>query len=147
MKSIETYTIDELEEGLEATIERLLTVEDIQNFANLTQDFHPLHTSVVYAKANGFEDIIAHGLLLSSFSSGIIGMKLPGENAIIMSQTFTYKNPVYPGTQLLIKGVLNKIDTRFSLLEIKIKITSIDNIQVFATGKYLVKVRSKIRKK
>ena len=144
MKPIETYTIDELEEGLEAKIERLLTVEDIQNFANLTQDFHPLHTSVVYAKANGFEDIIAHGLLLSSFSSAIIGMKLPGENAIIMSQTFTYKNPVYPGTQLLIKGVLDKIDTRFSLLEIKIKITSIDNSQVFATGKYSVKVREKI---
>jgi 3-hydroxybutyryl-CoA dehydratase len=144
MKPIETYTIDELEEGLEATIERLLTVEDIQNFANLTQDFHPLHTSVVYAKANGFEDIIAHGLLLSSFSSGIIGMKLPGENAIIMSQTFTYKNPVYPGTQLLIKGVIDKRDTRFSLLEIKIKITSIDNSQVFATGKYSVKVREKI---
>ena len=144
MKPIETYTIDQLEEGLEAKIERLLTVEDIRNFANLTQDFHPLHTSVVYAKANGFEDIIAHGLLLSSFSSAIIGMKLPGENAIIMSQTFTYKNPVYPGTQLLIKGVLDKIDTRFSLLEIKIKITSIDNSQVFATGKYSVKVREKI---
>jgi len=141
MKPIETYTIDELKVGLEAKIERLLTVEDIRNFANLTKDFHPLHTSVVYAKANGFEDIIAHGLLLSSFSSAIIGMKLPGENAIIMSQTFIYKNPVYPGTQLLIKGVLDKIDTRFSLLEIKIKITSIDNSQVFATGKYSLKVR------
>ena len=144
MKPIETYTIDELEEGLEVKIERLLTVEDIRNFANLTRDFHPLHTSVVYAKANGFEDIIAHGLLLSSFSSGIIGMKLPGENAIIMSQTFIYKNPVYPGTQLLITGVLDKIDTRFSLLEIKIKITSNDNSHVFATGKYSVKVREKI---
>jgi 3-hydroxybutyryl-CoA dehydratase len=144
MKPIETYTIDELEEGLEAQTQRLLTLQDIQNFANFTQDFHPLHTSVNYAKANGFEDVIAHGLLLSSFSSAIIGMKLPGENSIIMSQTFIYKKPVYPGTQLLIKGVLDKIDTRFSLLEIKIKITSIDNSQVFATGKYIVKVREKI---
>ena len=146
MKPTGTYTIDNLEEGLEAKIERLLTKEDIQNFANLTQDFHTLHTSAVYAKSNGFEDIIAHGLLLASFSSSIIGMELPGENAIIIAQSFVYKKPVYPGTQLLIKGVLNKIDTRFSLLEIKIKITSIDNIQVFATGKYSVKVRSKIRK-
>ena len=146
MKPTGTYTIDNLEEGLEAKIERLLTKEDIQNFANLTQDFHPLHTSAVYAKSNGFEDIIAHGLLLASFSSYIIGMELPGENAIIIAQSFVYKKPVYPGTQLLIKGVLNKIDTRFSLLEIKIKITSIDNIQAFATGKYSVKVRSKIRK-
>lgn len=146
MKPIATNTIDELEEGLEAKIERLLTIEDIQNFANLTQDFHPLHTSVLYAKANGFEDVIAHGLLLSSFSSTIIGMKLPGENAIIISQMFTYKKPVYPGTKLLIKGVIEKIDTRFSLLEIKIIITSIDNSQVFATGKYSVKVRENLTK-
>ena len=144
MKPIETYTIDELKEGLEVQTERLLTLQDIQNFAKLTKDFHPLHTSIDYAKANGFEDVIAHGLLLSSFSSAIIGMKLPGENTIIISQTFIYKNPVYPGTQLLIKGVLDKIDTRFSLLEIKIKITSIDNSQIFATGKYIVKVREKI---
>ena len=141
MKPKGTYTIDNLEEGLEVKIERLLTKEDIQNFANLTKDFHPLHTSPVYAKSNGFEDIIAHGLLLSSLSSSIIGMELPGENAIIISQSFLYKKPVYPGTKLLIKGILNKIDTRFSLLEINIKITSIDNIQVFATGKYSVKIR------
>lgn len=147
MKPTGTYTIDNLKEGLEVKIERLLTREDIQSFSNLTQDFNPLHTSLVYAKENGFEDIIAHGLLLSSLSSSIIGMKLPGENAIIISQSFVYKKPVYPGTQLLIKGVLNKIDTRFSLLEIKIKITSSDNIRVFATGKYSVKVRSKIKEK
>lgn len=147
MKPTGSYTIDNLEEGLEAKTERLLTKEDIQNFANLTQDFHPLHTSPVYAKSNGFEDIIAHGLLLSSFSSSIIGMQLPGENAIIIAQSFSYKKPVYPGTQLLIKGILNKIDTRFSLLEIKIKITSTNNIQVFATGRYSVKIRSKISEK
>ena len=136
-----TYTINNLKEGLESKIERLVSKEDIQNFSNLTQDFHPLHTSPDYAKENGFEDIIAHGLLLSSFSSSIIGMELPGDNAIIISQSFIYKKPVYPGTRLLIKGVVNKIDTRFSLLEIKIKITSIDNIYLFATGKYSVKVR------
>ena len=78
MKTKETYTIDNLEEGLEAKIERLITKEDIQNFAILTQDFHPLHTSPDYAKSNGFKDIIAHGLLLSSYSSSIIGMELPG---------------------------------------------------------------------
>ena len=71
---IATYTMDELKEGLEAKIERLITKEDIQNFANLTNDFHPLHTSEAYSKANGFKDIIAHGLLLSSsLSSAIIG--------------------------------------------------------------------------
>lgn len=141
MKPIATYVIEELEEGMEVEFQRLITLKDIQTFAELTGDFHPLHTSETYAKSHGFSNIIAHGLLLSSLSSTIIGMKLPGENAIVLSQMFKYKKPVYPETQLLIKGVLEKIDERFALLEIKIKITSIDNKELFAIGKYSVKVR------
>lgn len=143
-QQIANYNIGELKIGHEVNEKRLLTKEDIQKFANLTYDFHPLHTDLKYSQANGFKNIIAHGLLLSSFSSKIIGMKLPGENAMVISQKFKYKNPVYPGTNLLINAVLDKIDLRFSILEISVKITSIDKKQIFSFGKYFVKVREKI---
>ena len=133
-QKIAKYTIDELNVGYEVSEKRFLSKDDIQQFANLTSDFNPLHTNLKYSKANGFENIIAHGLLLSSFSSKIIGMKLPGENAIIISQKFNYKKPVYPGTHLLIKAVLSKIDIRFSIIEILIKITSIDEKHLYSDG-------------
>ncbi len=141
MDNIARYTLEELAEGMEAQIEHELIYDDISAFANLTKDFHPLHVSKSYAVANGFENIIAHGLLISSFSSTLIGMKLPGINAIIISQTFKYRKPAYPGVNLLIKGILEKIDPRTGVLEIKIKITAPDQKQLIATGKYLVKVR------
>ena len=92
-QQIANYNIGELKIGHEVNEKRLLTKEDIQKFANLTYDFHPLHTDLKYSQANGFKNIIAHGLLLSSFSSKIIGMKLPGENAMVinlMNQEINY---------------------------------------------------------
>ena len=51
---------------------------------------------------------------------------------------------MYPGTHLLIKAVLNKIEIRFSILEILVKITSIDEKHIYSDGVYSVKVRKKI---
>jgi len=124
---------------MEVELHRKLTAKDIQLFADLTQDFHPLHTSATYAKEKGFEQIMAHGLLLASFSSQLIGMKLPGENAIVMSQSFRYISPAYPEDELIIKGVLKKVNRTHSTLEIKIKISTPHKL--IATGKYIVKVR------
>ena len=81
---------------------------------------------------------------MSSFSSKIIGMKLNFNIDIVVSQKFDYKKPVYPGTDLLIKAVLEKIDLRFSILDISVKISSIDKKDLFSYGKYVVKVREKI---
>ena len=136
---IATYTIAQLVEGMEAIIQHQLTEKDIAVFADLTQDFHPLHTSQTYAKAHGFKDIMAHGLLLASFSSKLIGMKLPGERAIVISQNFKYISPAYPDDDLLIKGVVKNVNMEHSTLEVKIKISGPKKI--IATGKYLVKVR------
>lgn len=141
MEIIATYKLEELSEGMEAEIQREVTALDIENFAKLTQDFHPLHTSITYANEHGFPNIIAHGLLISSFSSTIIGMKLPGENAIIISQNFKYSKPVFPGMKLSIKGFLEKINRRASWIDVKIKITSISDNQLIAYGNYKVKLR------
>lgn len=138
--SIATYTIAELKEGMKAEISHELTAKDIQIFADLTQDYHPLHTSEAYAKAHGFENIMAHGLLLASFSSKLIGMKLPGERAIVMSQNFRYISPAYPEDDLLIKGVVKNINLEHSTVEVKIKISG-QKKKLIASGKYLVKIR------
>ena len=141
MINIATYKIDELEEGMSVEFLRTLEREDIEKFAHLTQDFHPLHTSIAYAKENGFEDIMAHGLLLSSFSSALIGMQLPGKNAIVISQSFKYRKPAYPDNTFQIKGIVNKIQKKYSRIEVGIKIKAVESGQLIATGNYIVKIR------
>lgn len=140
-EGVNQYQLKDIKVGMTATIERSLSREDIHRFSLLTGDYHPLHTAPEYARQHGFNDIIAHGLLISSFSSTLIGMKLPGENTVIISQTFKYRHPAYPGDGLAITGVVTKVEERFSRVEIKVKIVN-DIGKTVASGLYLIKIRA-----
>lgn len=137
---IAKYVFEELEVGFEVEREVDILRETISSFAEMTQDFHPLHTDVAYAKKHGFKDIIAHGLLISSYSSAIIGMQLPGENALVLSQSFKYGKPVYSGDTLNYRAVIKQIDDRFNTIEIKIFVKNQEGQKV-GNGIYQVKIR------
>jgi len=87
-------------------------------------------------------DELEEGMMAdSSFSSALIGMQLPGENAIVISQSFKYRKPAYPNNTFQIKGVVNKIHKKYSRIEVGVKIKSIESGQLIATGSYVVKIR------
>ena len=137
---IAKFTLGDISLGLE--VKRIVQIERkaIEGFAKMTQDFHPLHTNIDYAKECGFNDIIAHGLLISSYSSTLIGMQLPGENALVLSQSFKYGKPAYPGDTLTYVGRVINIDNRFNTIEVKIIIKN-QFLQKIGIGIYNVKIR------
>lgn len=49
---------------------RTITESDIINFAGVTGDYNPMHTSEPYAKTTQFGQRIAHGMLAMSFAVG-----------------------------------------------------------------------------
>jgi 3-hydroxybutyryl-CoA dehydratase len=134
------YLFQDLKEHMEYTFTRQISQNDINIFCKLTDDFHPLHTDIAYSRKHGFDNVLVHGLLLSSLSSMIIGMKLPGENALIISEQFSYYKPVYVGDLITINGIVAKIDQRFQIIDVKIKIKK-ENILV-SDGLIRVKVRN-----
>jgi len=54
-----------------ATPGRTITEADIQSFAALTGDWHPLHTNVEFAEEGPFGERIAHGLLILSVGAAL----------------------------------------------------------------------------
>lgn len=142
MSKIAQYTFDDLELGMTAQMTHTVTNSDIHKFSGLTKDTHPLHTSEEYAKAHGFDTIIAHGLLISSYSSGIVGLSLPGENAIIVSQEFRYRKPLYPQTTIVVNGKIIELDERFKTIKVEVKIMNIQDNSLLASGSYKVKLRN-----
>ncbi len=54
---------------------RTITETDIVNFSALTGDYYPLHTNIEYAKKTYFKQRIAHGMLILSYSTGLIKME------------------------------------------------------------------------
>lgn len=132
--------ISDLHVGFSQQILKQIRQADIDNFVAITGDEHPLHTDKEYAQSCGYKDIIAHGLLVSSYTSSLIGMKLPGRNALIISEKFVYKAPSFPGDQLTIIGTIKEIDERFSRIRVKIEVRNQEEKNI-AVGDFEVMIR------
>ncbi len=82
----------------------------IQDIARLSGDINPIHLDEKYARQTVFGRRIAHALFCQNIISMIIGNHLPGFGAILLSQNFRYRKPVYIGdtveTTVTVKEVL-----------------------------------------
>jgi 3-hydroxybutyryl-CoA dehydratase len=83
--------------GDTASMSKTVTEADIVNFAGVTGDFNPVHVDAEYASGSMFKERIAHGMLSAGYISAVLGMQLPGPNAIYLGQTLEFKHPVKIG--------------------------------------------------
>lgn len=134
------FDFDDLYIGQTATNFIVISEELIQDFANLTGDYHPLHTDRVYAVAHGFMDILAHGVLLTSLSSKLIGMDLPGARTLLLSQTAEYAKPVYPGDILSFCATVSHLKRSLQLVTIEIKVTN-QRCENVTRQEFVIKIR------
>lgn len=84
---------------------RTVTEADVVNFAGISGDFNPLHTDATFAAKTPFEQRVAHGMLAASISTGL-GQTLgifEGTTLALVSQTFTYKAPVFFGDTIRLR--------------------------------------------
>jgi acyl dehydratase len=89
-----------------------ITESMVEKFSNLSGDLNPLHMNNKFAESSSFNKRIVHGMLLASFFSQLIGMKLPGKNALYFSQTLNFRSPCYIDDEIEIVGkVTEKSDS------------------------------------
>ncbi len=100
---------DEIHLGQEAHYERIITEEDINNFAAVSGDNNPIHLDEEFAKKTIFKGRIAHGILSVSFISTTLASKLPGPGSIYLKQEVTFRKPVRIGDKITsVVKVINK---------------------------------------
>lgn len=115
------YSFEEIEVGLNHSFELIINEELVSDFAKISGDFNPLHMDEQYAKDAKFEKRVCHGMLLASFFSRLIGMYLPGKNALYFSQNLDFVKPCFIGDKIIVNGEV--IDKSESTKMIKIKTT------------------------
>tara|TARA_Y100000590_G_scaffold348162_1_gene399042 strand:- start:600 stop:1022 length:423 start_codon:yes stop_codon:yes gene_type:complete len=71
-----------------------VTSSNIKKFAIASGDNNPIHLSEDFAKKTIFRTRIAHGMMIASFISSVIGNKFPGNGTIYVSQDLNFKRPV-----------------------------------------------------
>jgi 3-hydroxybutyryl-CoA dehydratase len=92
-----TYTIKDLKPGMSESFTKTVSERDVEVFGEISGDMNPLHFDEAYAKTTIFGGRIAHGALVLSYLSTVLGTKIPGPGAIFMSQSTRFKSPVRIG--------------------------------------------------
>lgn len=88
-------------------------------FAQLTGDFNPLHMDSHHAKQTEFGGRVAHGMLVGSLFSRLIGMELPGQNALYLSQALQFRKPILVGTHVHVRAEVMEKSEANRILKLK----------------------------
>ena len=102
------------------TMEKIITSNDVDLFAEVSGDKNPLHLDDEYAKKTIFGGRIAYGMISASIISGAIGMYLPGPGTIYLSQSLNFHKAVKIGDTIIVEIKISEITekSKFNIAKI-----------------------------
>ena len=108
MTSIRRKAIEGFQVGDTFSISRTFSEKDVIRFAEVTQDYNPIHFDDRYAAVKRFEGRICHGLLAASLLTEIGGQI----GWLASNMHFQYKKPVYFQDTITCYFTITQIDER-----------------------------------
>lgn len=135
---VSRFAFEDLRLGQEAGFEVVLSADDVDRFAALSGDVNPLHMDAGFARSRGFDGRVVHGACLTALVSRLIGVHLPGENALLQSVSMQFRRPVPAGTRLAVTGVVDQLSEAVRTAVVKVTILDAATGETAATGKATV---------
>lgn len=108
MENLRRRAIGGLRKGDSFTVSRTFSADDIQQFAQISRDYNPVHLDVPYAELRNFKAPISHGLLTASLLTEIGGQI----GWLASGMSFRFKRPVYVGETTTCHWIIADIDER-----------------------------------
>lgn len=91
------YTFEDISDNDKCVRTVVFDKARVDAFIELTDDRALVHVDEVHARKMGYPKVIAHGLLVASNYSRMLGMFLPGPNSVIQSIRLDMLQPVFLG--------------------------------------------------
>lgn len=121
---------EELQIGMSDSTTKVITEQDILTFAELSTDKNPLHIDPVAASKGMFGKQIAHGMLVASLISAVLGTKIPGEGSVYLGQELKFKRPVFIGDTIEAKAEVIELREEKHIVILKTTCTNQDGVVV-----------------
>jgi len=115
---------DDVEIGLELPeLSRLVTREDVAEYADASGDLNPLHRDEAVARAAGFDGIIAHGM----FTMGTLATcvtRWTGDVGALVRMRAAFRSTVSIGDTIVAGGRVRSLDpdARTATLEVWVRL-------------------------
>ncbi len=102
--------VPQWKEGDSASFSKTITDADVLLFSALSGDVNPVHLDAEYARTTRFGRRVAHGLLIASLISAVIGSRIPGPGSIYVGQTLRFLRPVFLGDTITVTATITVYD-------------------------------------
>ena len=117
---------NELHEGATASVDFVISEEELRQFAVLSGDFNPLHVDSDFARSKGFDGAVVHGALLVAKVSQLIGMRLPGRDSVWTGLSLQFRQPLYVGRAARVDAVIDRLSAATGMVVLKLKVRTGD---------------------
>lgn len=124
----------ELLKGMTRHFEVPLTPALLDRFAECSGDYNPLHVSKAEALRRGFPGRVAHGMLLGSLLSCLVGRHLPGRFGLLLSVNLKFHHPCIEGDLVRVEGVVENLSESTQTIELRVKFTVDGQLRASATA-------------
>ena len=138
--TLSVRTFDELRVGDSAQFEVFVDSAAVDEFARLSGDRNPLHMDDAFAARTPLQGRVVHGMLGASYFSQLVGMHLPGEHALYLSQTLNFRKPVRLGTTLVVSGVVRQKTESTRTIVLTTTLQDATTKEVYTDGEALIKL-------
>ncbi len=102
-------------------VERVVTRDDIRSYAEASGDRNPLHLDDAVARAAGFDDVIAHGMLTMGHLASAVERWL-GEDAFVRRMRAQFRSPVFAGETIVARATVGDLDGRTVRLDASVTV-------------------------
>ncbi|MFQ5801459.1 MAG: MaoC family dehydratase [Candidatus Methylomirabilales bacterium] len=100
---------EDIYEGEQASLRRVVRDTDVTAFVDLTGDNNVLHGDDEFARAVGFRSRVVHGFLIANYISTLLGTLLPGSGTLWLSQDLEFVRSVHIGDEITVAGKVKRI--------------------------------------
>lgn len=116
------FRLEALAEGMAA--DNRFTVDSVRQaqFAALSGDFNPLHTNADFARARGHNGPVVYGALLLAELSRLIGMDLPGRDAMWTDLDMQFHTPLYLDEEATIRAEITHISLATRAVQLRVQV-------------------------
>lgn len=95
--------------GLKYTSSKIVDDKMVRGYADLIGDHNPIHVDDEFAKKTKFGQRIAHGGILFGVISKILGMDMPGNGTVFLSQTVNFRAPVFINDTVTVEATITEL--------------------------------------
>ena len=140
MTEIANYDFEQIKIGHVEEFNVFISENMVNEFAKISGDLSPIHVDEEYGLTTQFGQRVCHGMLLASFFSRLVGMKLPGRTALYVSQSLNFVSPCFIDQEVIVRGEVVSKSTATRIITLKTSIrTSYEKELVRGEAKVLVR--------